>query len=300
MGNQICELVIADHRLNPAEAELRITIYPQSVTPTTAVRGRLMGPRCLYATTVEVAYPLRPHSRHESCGSGSLTARVIIPEPSLWEPETPFLYQGPVELCEDDSCCDQTSITHGLRLIQLGQRGLRLNGRPLTVRGVACTECSEDEAVRLRGSGYNTLLAPVKAHLGGLCEVADRRGFLVLGCLSDPKESFVPAAMMCGHPSFLGWLLTPAKWDANLVEAAVAVLADEQYKLPLGIRLSETPPVGLPGAFSFIACEQEALPALASLCLPKLLLRIDQPRENGNETALTPPIGILGWIDGKA
>ena len=73
----------------------------------TQVRGRLTGPRCPYTTTVEVAYPFREHSRdYGEGGSPRLTLRAIIPEPSWWDPQTPFLYEGPVELWQDGRLVD--------------------------------------------------------------------------------------------------------------------------------------------------------------------------------------------------
>ena len=60
MDNHIISFGILDHRPDPAETELRIGVVPQWLTPKTEVRGRITGPRCLYSTTVEVSYPLRP------------------------------------------------------------------------------------------------------------------------------------------------------------------------------------------------------------------------------------------------
>src|SRR5919201_1885533 len=139
MNNRIHQLEVRDRSTVPAEAEVWITVVPEQVTPATEVRGRLMGPRCPYASTVEVAYPLRPLPRPGATGPG-LVRRVLIPEASLWDPESPFLYQGPVELWQDGQRCDQVTVSHGLRTISLGPRGLRWNGRPLALRGreVAC------------------------------------------------------------------------------------------------------------------------------------------------------------------
>src|SRR4051812_27257434 len=97
--NQIRVITVFPQLHDPAEPEVWITVTPAFQTPTTDVRGRLMGPRCHYASTVEVAYPLRPFARPPE-GLPALARRVVIPEASLWEPQCPFLYQGPVELWE--------------------------------------------------------------------------------------------------------------------------------------------------------------------------------------------------------
>jgi len=145
MPNRIRHLRIRNHSLVGARAEVHVTVVPEYQTPATEVRGRLMGPSCPYASTIEVAYHLRPltsphatqapsasagtPTQAPSASAGTptqevgLTVRAIIPEASLWEPECPFLYRGPVELWQDGQRCDQVSVRHGLRTLQLGSRG---------------------------------------------------------------------------------------------------------------------------------------------------------------------------------
>jgi hypothetical protein len=109
MSNQILQVQVREHLLDFAQAELWITVSAKHVTPTTELRGRLAGPRCLYAATIEVGYPLRPVPRRPE-GLAGLAARVVIPEPSLWEPQCPFVYQGAVELWQDGARCDQVQL----------------------------------------------------------------------------------------------------------------------------------------------------------------------------------------------
>src|SRR5919204_1388628 len=101
MSNSIRRVEVRNRSLSPAGAEVWVSVIPERRTPATEVIGRLVGPRCRYATTVEVAYPFRPFPRPVE-GLPGLTRRVVIPEPSFWEPASPFLYQGPVELWEGD------------------------------------------------------------------------------------------------------------------------------------------------------------------------------------------------------
>src|SRR5262249_16773364 len=99
MANRIKHYRILVGPATPTDAWIGISVYPERLTSVTQVRGRLVGPRCPFATTVEVAYPTREQSReYETTGTPKIMLRVIIPEPNLWEPETPFLYQGPLEL----------------------------------------------------------------------------------------------------------------------------------------------------------------------------------------------------------
>ncbi|HEY7424132.1 MAG TPA: hypothetical protein VH682_07840 [Gemmataceae bacterium] len=208
MDNHIRQIEIHDRSLVPAEAEMWITIVAERQTPTTELRGRLMGPRCPYANTVEVAYPLRPLPPGRASESSALTRRVVIPEACLWEPESPFLYQGPIELWQDGQRCDRLMLSHGLRSFHLDERGLRVNGRPLRLRGRSVTVCTEKDALALRQAGYNLLIAPVEEGALPLWEHADRLGFLML--VRVPKDG-QPARqhleILSRHASCLGWLV---------------------------------------------------------------------------------------------
>ena len=66
-------------------------------------------------TTVEVAYPLRPFEPKPA--DTQLAARVAIPEPSLWQPEHPFVYDAVIELWQNGQCSHQHRIT-GYRILK--------------------------------------------------------------------------------------------------------------------------------------------------------------------------------------
>jgi hypothetical protein len=93
------------HRLDPTLAELRIEFadLPADVE----VRGRLMGPRCPGASTIEVAYHLQRLT-------GNLY-RVLIPEPVLWSQERQCVYEGPVEFRRDGAAVGSLIVSIGIR-----------------------------------------------------------------------------------------------------------------------------------------------------------------------------------------
>src|SRR5438105_598380 len=97
MNNRIRSMNVEVRRLTEVEAEIVVALEPVTLAPTTELRGKLVGPRCPEVTTVEVAYPFRP-VRTQAAQAGTLTARIVIPEPNLWTPENPFAYDGTVEL----------------------------------------------------------------------------------------------------------------------------------------------------------------------------------------------------------
>ena len=113
--NKLCHVSVELRRLSAAEAELWISIEADEVTPATEVRGRMIGPRCPGFSTIEVAYPLRPFPRHPE-GLPLLSRHVVIPDPSIWEPERPFVYRAIVELWQDGARRDVMEFDYGLRM----------------------------------------------------------------------------------------------------------------------------------------------------------------------------------------
>jgi Glycosyl hydrolases family 2 len=194
MTNRIVKVLLEDRSLDPVSAEVWITVHPETLTPATELRGRLMGPSCPYASTVEIAYPLSPLKRSEQQLPGALRCRVVIPEPSLWDVQSPFLYSGPIELWQDGQRIDSVSVRHGLRKMRVGPQGLLLNGKPLTLRGRVVGGPTETEALALRGEGCNLLVPRDEAE--ETWDVADRFGFLVLGDRPRPEHASCLRALL--------------------------------------------------------------------------------------------------------
>jgi hypothetical protein len=212
MNNRILSVEVRDQILTPASAEVHIVVRTESRTAQTALHGRLMGPRCLFSSTVEVAYPLRQLSLVGRPDADELVARVVIPEGSFWDPQSPFLYGGPVELWEGDRRCDVVQVRHGLRQLRWGPRGFSLNGQPFAARAKELTSaCSNDEAMQLRQSGYNLLLVPLTEPLAPVWDTADSVGFLVIGRLiPDDPDALNRIGRLRHHPSCGGWLADKA------------------------------------------------------------------------------------------
>ncbi len=209
MTNRILRVSLRDHSLLPAEADVRLCVETEHHDAGTEVRGAFVGPRCLFAETIEVAYPTRPIGDEY---------RVIVPEGSFWDPVSPYLYLLQVESWQDGVKCDEVRLRHGLRDLRRTARGLSVNGGSLKLRGWAVESLGESEARRMRAEGYNLLIAP--AHEAGVWEVADRVGFFVLG--TGANEAVVE------HPSHLGWLA------ADQFEVRAGALFAAWCEVPLG------------------------------------------------------------------
>ena len=283
MANHIRDIVVRDHRLDPVESEVWITVEPEERTETTRIGGRLMGPRCPYSSTVEVAYPLRPWNKEQGENDvENLTMRVIIPEASPWEPETPFLYDGPLELWRGDAKLDERRVSYGLRSLALRRKGLVLNGKPFSFRGVKVSHLDEGQARRLHDAQFNLLYAPVTGDDDALWQLADRYGFFVLGqvdAASDDRYWFVEERLN-PHTCAFGWVLPQIVLEQRqLWHTAVSVLRGHRQQLLLGIKLDEPFTGVLPGEVSFVVCAEQLLPELAATKLAKIVL-VTEIREN--------------------
>jgi hypothetical protein len=203
------------------------------------------------------------------------------------------VYQGPLEVWREGNLWFETQLSLGLRQFHLGPRGLRWNSQLLTVRGVAREQLAQTDALALHRTGYNTLLAPVRADTATLWDAADRFGFLMLGRVSQ-RDELPHAAEFAGLASCLGWVVAAELCQDPAVTAALS--SPTGYGQLLGVELQQAPTEPLPRGVSFLVCEESLLPALASLNLPYLVLT----REglNGADMGATAvPPGTLGWIN---
>ena len=267
MSCRIQQIQITSGRLDPVEAEVLVHVDLEHATSSMPVRGRLIGPRCPYSSTVEVAYPFEQRFAEE----GHRRLRVVIPEPCLWDPETPFLYEGLVELWDAGQRRDQVQIRHGLRRFSLGRHGLRWNGRMLTLRGAVRSSRQPDDALRLHRAGSNLLLVPITAGDSTLWEIADRFGFLVLGQVAD-RTGLTEGLALRRHVSCLGWVLaSPFVQDQALTGQVLHDLAAEGRLI--GVELMHKPSEPLPEWVQLVVFRRDQLSALVEVALPKLLLK---------------------------
>ncbi len=150
------EVQVVNHRLDPTETILHVLVeYGTDVPNECQVRGRLNGPRCPFSTTIEIAYPLRERSRGDV-----ITMSTVIPEPSWWDSESPFLYAGFVEIVRENVAVIRANFQHAIYWLQMTSKGLRLNGQPFVLRGKCIAAIGDADSLRdIRDRRFNWLLA---------------------------------------------------------------------------------------------------------------------------------------------
>jgi hypothetical protein len=261
------------HAVTPAEADVRLRVEIENWPETTEVLGRVVGPRCRYATTVEVAYPWRPLPDEE--GSVRLF-RAIVPEPSLWEPECPFVYHGIVELRQAGQPIERRTLPLGLR--SLGRQGgtVWVNGRPFVFRATEGVPGSEADALRMRSVGTNVFVADIHEGETRPWDLADEVGTWVLGRITSDEERTVRWAVdhLGPRPSHLAWVVDdgflerPETWRTT-----VGLLQPAPPRKPSWLALAVSRPLENtpPEEVSLLVCDASQLPSLERISLPKVV-----------------------------
>ena len=191
------------HRLNPAEVELQVLFHCADVISDPELKGRLMGPRNVYGETVEIAYPLRP-LRSEN--AAEYVGRIVIPEPSFWDPIAPLHYVGPLEFWDGDIPLLKAWATLGFFSRQVVRGKVISNGKPLTINGRELSQLDDDTVRQLRHKNINTVILPVDDKIIEHCELSDRFGMLLLFSPTLPVSQDVIESVS-EYASCLGWIL---------------------------------------------------------------------------------------------
>ena len=127
----------------------------------------------------------------KSDARNSLAIPYEIPNPELWCPESPMLYNVEVALHNDSEVLDRVSVVTGFRSIEIGDDNrLYLNGKMVDVRGVNYAhdrygrglafdrDAYDEDLATISDLGANALRSLSGPHDGYLYEQCDRRGML--------------------------------------------------------------------------------------------------------------------------
>lgn len=232
-------------RLSPTMAEIWFALPEVAQDSGVDLRGRLVGPKCAGISTIEIAHPLQPLAGPPG-GIPGLVRRVVIPEPGVWDPERPFLYEGPVELVENGTVRERYTITQGFRACEVRERTLRWNGRPLLLRGQRVADTDASTLRRLKELGCNLLLTtdPGEETLAQ----CDRLGMLVLAQCQD-WQGIGRLQPLSTHAALLGATLPAA--SAGLALAQLP--AEPRFALGIGVEV-ETVSTKIPAGAAFVKC----------------------------------------------
>jgi hypothetical protein len=200
MMNRIRHITIVGERLDPYLARLELEVLADRVDESPRISGYLDGPRSTYAVTVEATYPVRLLRRLDSA---RLLVGISIPEPCLWRPDTPLVYEGHLALEQENELPCRALIHHAFRNVRLTENGLCLNGEVVAVRGLSIRhDVYEPSLIELRNRGFNAVL--VRERWAAIQYACDRAGLFLFeraatlpadgdGCILRPSGSFETA-----------------------------------------------------------------------------------------------------------
>lgn len=230
-GNEQIHLRLENAVLTPTEAEIHLDIQLPTGEQAKSIQGRLLGPKCPFATTIEIAYPIKLMPRSGISGS-TINARFIIPEPSLWDSQSPFLYEGWIEVESKSGEKWKIGISHGLRALRLALPGLRWNDRKCIVHASSVQDPSEETLLNLRPTSINALVHDLEEGARELCHLADRFGFHTLFRIEQkPSQEIL---QLGEHVAFLGWILAESAWqDKEILQAWLDATRDTQQMLAM-------------------------------------------------------------------
>ncbi|MFO0865964.1 MAG: hypothetical protein U0744_15160 [Gemmataceae bacterium] len=188
MNDPLASLEVFERRLDLLDAELWI-IGPPEMT------GRLAGPKTRYASTIEIPFYLQKIPHPDAPAGGQ---RVLIPEPSLWSPQMPYLYEAKLDL----GPLGKAKFAWGFRRLAWTKDAFRVNGTLAELKAERRSQLTEVDALALREAGINVVVLPLID--AAAWDIADRVGMFLIGEVSDRIDL---ARSLRWHPSALGWIL---------------------------------------------------------------------------------------------
>ena len=218
----------------------------------------------LDAAGLEVASSLSELTDLEPGQGQRLITRMIVMQPSLWTPATPFLYTVRTELLADNgSVIDSRETRTGIRTVRITpEKGLMLNGETVSITGTnrhqeypyigyaLSDNASYRDAFKIREAGFNLVRCSHYPPAPAFLDACDELGLMVIDAIPGWQfmgdSLFAEAAvrdtrMMCrrdrNHPSVV-------IWESSLNETAMPVSflyrlhQTVKEELPLGNNLT--------------------------------------------------------------
>jgi beta-galactosidase len=132
---------------------------------------------------------------------GRSEASFMLSHPSLWSPESPYLYHAVVDVMNGDKVVDHVISNFGIRSIEVSaEKGLLLNGKSIELRGgcmhhdngplgsAAIDRAEERRVELLKSFGFNAVRTSHNPPSQQFLDACDRLGILVIDEAFDHWE----------------------------------------------------------------------------------------------------------------
>ena len=243
------DLVVYSGNVNNMEARVRAWL-PGADDGDWQLAGHVLGPRCDFARTLPATISLRPTQT-----SSGLQSVAVVPDPCLWTPDLPMLYEVRVELRRGDEVV--ATVERPLAIRMFGPRGRDLNfsGRRWVLRGVRRDTAPDAPITAWREAGAAMLVEVLDDDLAA---EAARIGIPLVVSIRETTPEGVTAE-----------LRRLARLPAVIMAAidATAALPDDIGVAAIDIRLAahcqaENSPPALPRWANVLLCESEDAAAM--------------------------------------
>ena len=224
------------------------------VVRTEAATGRI-------TAAVELAAPPEPGTsvlvevrEHAPAGDGAVVAHsagtpvgqalelsAVVPDPRLWSPSSPSLYDVTVQLVTAGSVTDTVTARTGLRTVTTKDGRVLLNGAPIELRGILDQDIHPGSTLRSGNGaeleelfaqaqrlGFNLLRCHIKRPDPVYFEIADRLGMMVWAELPSWQRFTARSAAAAEdlleqmlrldghHPSIVAWTVVNESWGVDV------------------------------------------------------------------------------------
>ncbi|NOU64369.1 hypothetical protein GC096_10050 [Paenibacillus sp. LMG 31461] len=127
-------------------------------------------------------------------GDNQFNQNLTVANPSLWSPDSPYLYSLVSEVYNDSSLVDSMTTKVGVRTIEFKPDGFYLNGQKTFIRGAnrhqqyqnigdaASDSMQYRDALQMKADGFNAVRAAHYPNDPAFLDAADEIGLLVVEC----------------------------------------------------------------------------------------------------------------------
>jgi beta-galactosidase len=219
-----------------------ITVSVEVINDDKVPRTFYMRNTLLDAGGTETSSSLSEKTELEPGQSQRLMTRFIVMHPSLWSPDTPFLYTLMTQLQTEKGVIDSKETRLGIRSLKItADKGLQLNGETVSVTGTnryqeyphigyaLSDNASYRDAYKIREAGFNLVRCCHYPPSPAFLDACDELGLMVINSIPGlqfmgdslfREASVRNTRMMCrrdrNHPSVV-------MWESSIDEAVMPV-----------------------------------------------------------------------------